>query len=272
MTLLRKYYIIPSEHGAWIWWIGPLLIGAAAAATWTPDLLILTAAVLAGFLLRQPATILVKARSGRRPARELRPALVWAAIDGLVLGVITAALVLRGHAMILALALPGFIVFAWHLWLVSRREERGQMGVEVVGAGVLALAAPAAYWVSGGMSATLPWLLWLLCWLQSAASIVLVFFRLSYRKLEAIPPVQQRMQDGRRALLYHGFNGILASVLALAAGIPELMASAFLLMLVDALAAVARPPVGQPPTKIGVRQLLVSSLFVVLSVMGFLTF
>jgi hypothetical protein len=50
------------------------------------------------------------------------------------------------------------------------------------------------------------------------------------------------------------------------------MASAFLLMLLDAIAAVARPPIGQPPTRIGVRQLLASSLFVVLCMIGFLTF
>jgi hypothetical protein len=272
MSLVRKHYIVPSEHGAWIWWIGPLLIGAAAAGAWTPDILILTAAVLAGFLLRQPATILVKVRSGRRSERDFSPALAWATVDALLLTLTTAALVARGHAAIMVLAIPGLIVFTWHLWLVSRREERGQMGVELVGAGVLALAAPAAYWVSGGTSAGLPWLLWLLCWLQSAASIVLVFFRLGYRKLEAEPPLPQRMRDGRRALLYHGFNGLLASTLAVASAIPELMASAFLLMLVDAIAAIARPPVGQPPTKIGVRQLLVSSLFVVLSVLGFLTF
>jgi hypothetical protein len=146
------------------------------------------------------------------------------------------------------------------------------MGVEVVGAGVLALTAPGAYWVCGGASAGLPWLLWLLCWLQAAASIVLVYFRLGTRKLEAIPLLRDRLEDGRRALAYNGFNAVLAAVLALATAIPELMASAFLLMLLDAIAAVARPPIGQPPTRIGVRQLLASSLFVVLCMIGFLTF
>jgi hypothetical protein len=114
--------------------------------------------------------------------------------------------------------------------------------------------------------------LWLLCWLQSAASIVLVTFRLSYRKVPTMPPLQERLLAGRRTLLYHGFNGLLASALALAGVIPGLMASAFLLMLLDAIASVARPPLGQLPTKIGVRQLVASSLFVVLSIGGLLAF
>jgi hypothetical protein len=270
VTFFRKQYILPSEHGAWIWWIGPLLIGVAAAGAWSTDVLVLAAAALAAFLVRQPATIAVKVASGRRPARDLSPALLWVAVDLILLAATAAVLVGRGHAQILVLAVPGALVFAWHLWLVYRREERGQMGIEIVGAGVLALAAPAAYWVCGGASTTLPWLLWLLNWLQSAASIVLVTFRLAYRKLPAMPSARERMRDGRRTLLYHGFNGLLAAALALAGEVPHLMASAFLLMLVDAIAAVARPPLGEPPTKIGLRQLVVSSLFVFLSVAGFL--
>jgi len=232
--------------------------------------LVLAVAALAGFLLRQPATILVKVSAGRRPSREFRPALTWAAIDLILLGLATAVLIAGGHARILILAVPGLLVFVWQLWLIRRREDRGQMGIEIVGAGVLALAAPAAYWVCGGSSAGLPWLLWLLCWLQSAASIVLVYFSLSYRKLPALPPMRVRTLDGRRALLYHGFNGLLASVLALAGEVPLWMATAFLLMLLDAIAGVARPPVGRPPTAIGVRQLVASALFVLLSVVGFL--
>ncbi|MBF8257225.1 MAG: hypothetical protein HW375_2132, partial [Anaerolineales bacterium] len=132
-------------------------------------MLVLAVAALAGFLLRQPATILVKVSAGRRPSRdrrpprEFRPALAWAAVDLILIGLTTAVLVAGGHARILILAVPGLLVFAWHLRLVRRREDRRQMGIEIVGAGVLALAAPAAYLVCGGSSAGLPWLLWLLC-------------------------------------------------------------------------------------------------------------
>jgi hypothetical protein len=162
-----------------------MLIGVAAAGAWTTDILAFAAAAFAGFLLRQPVTILVKIRSGRRPAHDLRPALVWAIIDSVIVAVAATALVRNGHARVLVLAVPGLLVFAWNLWLVSRREERGQMGVEVVGAGVLALTAPGAYWVCGGASAGLPWLLGCAGSRRRPRSCRLL--GLGYRKLEAIP-------------------------------------------------------------------------------------
>lgn len=267
---MRKHYILPAEHGAWIWWIGPLLIGLSAAGGISPDAVLLAAAALSAFLLRQPATILVKALSGRRPRGDVRPAAAWLVADGIVLAVLTWALVARGHGRILILAIPGAAVFAWHLFLVSRREERGQMGVEVVGAGTLALAAPGAYWVAGGVAGALPWILWLLCWLQSAASIVLVYFRLGTRKLPEAPPLREGLRLAARALLYHGFNLAVACGLAVTGLVPWAMAVAFALMLADSVESVLRPPVGVAPTRIGLRQLGASSLFVALSVSGFL--
>jgi hypothetical protein len=269
-SLFRRHYILPAEHGAWIWWIGPFLIGTAAAGYRSADLLVLALAALAGFLLRQPATILVKAWSGRRPRSEVRPAAIWTAIDSVLLILTTAALAVLGHGRILILAAPGLAVFAWHLWLISRRDERGQMGVELIGAGVLALAAPAAYWVAGGGESVLPWLWWALCWLQSAASIVLVYYRLSFRRRASAPALRARLADSRRMLLYHGFNAVLATVLAAAGAIPGLMAAGFGLMLLDAVDALLRPPVGLRPSRIGIRQLLASALFVALSTAGFL--
>ena len=44
----------------------------------------------------------------------------------------------------------GSLVFAWYLWLVGRREERRQIGMELLATGVLALTAPAGYWVGVG--------------------------------------------------------------------------------------------------------------------------
>lgn len=266
---MRKHHILPSEHGAWIWWIGPLLIGIAAAGQRPPDVLLLAAAALCAFLLRQPATIVVKAFSGRRSRDELRPAATALFLVAAILLVLTLGLVARGHAQILVLAIPGAAVFAWHLLLISRREERGQLGIEVVGAGTLALAAPGAYWVAGGGDSLLPWLLWFLCWLQSAASIVLVYYRLGFRKLEGATPLPQRLRSARRSLAYHTFNLLLSVTFAASGRIPLAMAIAFGLMLVDAMDSIFRPPVGAPPTRIGIRQLAASSLFVALSVVGF---
>lgn len=267
--LLQKQYFLPAEHGAWIWWIGPLVIGLAAGGRITWDVLLLALAGLMLFLLRQPASIAVKALSGRRTHRDLAPALVWAAIELLVGSLALAPLVAAGHQRLLLLAPPVGLVFAWHLWLISRRAERGQMGVELVGAGVLALAAPAAYWVSGGEGHVEPWLLWALTWLQSAASIVHVFLRLEQRRMTVLPAQGIRWRMGARSLAYHTFNLALSTALAGAGMVPWLVPFAFGVVLVDALEGIARPQVGARPTAIGLRQLGASAAFVLVMVAAY---
>ncbi len=263
----RTYYALPAEHGAWIWWVGPLLIGLGAGGGPSRDFAVLALTGLAAFLSRQPAVIAVKTLSRRRPRRDLGPALAWLTIYGLMASLGVLALVLDGHTRILALAVPGLPVFAWHLWLVSQREERGQMGIELVAAGALALAAPAAYWISGGLDPLEPWVLWALTWLQSAASIVGVNLRLRERRLASPPPDRWRM--GLRTLLYHAFNQAASLALAAARLVPWLVPAAFSLTLLDAVEGVARPPVGAKPTAIGVRQLAVSSAFVMVMVLAY---
>jgi hypothetical protein len=269
-TYIKKHYALPTEHGSWIWWIGPLVIGAAAAAEFNPDLLWFAVAMLAAFLFRQPTTMLVKTFSGRRPPTDRAPALFWALIYALIAFAALAVLLIQGHTVLLLLAIPGIPVFIWHLWLVSRRAERGQRGVEIVGAGVLALAAPAAYWVAGGANNQLAWILWGLCWLQSAASIVLVYLRLEQRKQASTGDLKRRITRGLRTFAYHAFNGMLATFLFIIGRIPLLMLLAFVLMLIDALDGIMRPEIGVKPARIGIRQLVMSNLFVVLSASGFL--
>jgi len=269
--VFRKHYALPTEHGAWIWWIGPFVIGVAAAGAFPPELWLLLVTAFAAFLSRQPVALLVKVASGRRPASDRLPALFWASAYGtiVVLGLLGLAWLGYGRLLLL-LAAPAVIVFAWHLWLVSRREERGQMGIEIVGAGVLALTAPAAFWVAGGEPSRTGWILWLLCWLQSAASIVLVYLRLDQRRWPIVPPMAQRWRAGGRALAYHLFNLLLAALLALAGWIPALIPVAFALMLADSVDGVARPAVGARPVSIGVRQLAASTLFVALVALSYL--
>jgi len=268
--LWRRHYFIPTEHGAWIWWIGPFLIGTAAGGTFGLDALVLLLAVAAVFFMRQPAAITVKALSGRRARSDLAPGLFWSSTYSLIALLAVLVLIRSNHAQLLWLAIPGVLVFAWHLWLVSRREERGQRGVELVAAGVLALAAPAAYWVAGGPGALTAWLLWLLTWLQSAASIVFVYLRLEQRRFPAVPPPSECWRMGARTLVYHTFNLVAAAGLAAARLVPALVPAAFGLMLADALEGVARPPVGARPTAIGLRQLGSSALFVVVMIAAYL--
>jgi YwiC-like protein len=271
MTLFRRQYAVPAEHGSWIWWIGPLLIGVAAAGRADRDLFWLAAGLLAGFLLRQPAIILVKALAGRRPKADVLPAAVW--VVGYSVASLAAVIVLAtlGHTRVLLFALPGGLVFVWHLGLVWRREERGQMGVEIVGAGVLALAAPAGYIVAGGSSDRTAWLLWVLCWLQTAASILLVYHRLAERRLSEPQPLALRILKARRAFLYHVFNLVIATALALAGWIHGLWCVGFGVMLADLIVAILRPATGARPSQIGLRQLASSTAFTLLAAFSYLT-
>ena len=269
--LWRRHYFIPTEHGAWIWWIGPFVIGLAAGGRVDLDALVLLLAVGAAFFLRQPASITVKVLSGRRPRSDLAPGLFWSMAYSLVVLLAGLVLMRSGHTVLVWLAVPGAIVFAWHLWLISRRQERGQRGIELVAAGVLALAAPAAYWTADGGDPLVPWILWGLTWLQSAASIVFVYHRLEQRQLRFEPSVAERWRTGARTLVYHAFNLAVALGLALLGRAPALVPLAFGLMMLDALEGVAHPPVGARPAAIGLRQLGASLAFVAVMLAAYLT-
>ena len=268
-AFFRSHYFLPGEHGSWIWWLGPFAIGLAAAGRLQADVLWLLLAILSGFLLRQPVTILVKVLGGRRPPIELRPALAWSVAYSAVGFSSALGLAATGHAALLLLTLPGILLFVWQMELVRKREDRGRIGTGVLGAGLLALAAPAAYLVSGGRSTSLPYVLWAVCWLQSAASILLVSSRLRQRKWTSPASLSARFLSASGAWICHVFNGVTAVTLAALGWIPWLSAAGFLLMLIDLADGTLRPAVAARPTQIGLRQLLASTMFALLTVVGF---
>ncbi len=244
--------------------LSPLLIGLFAGGSFSLASLLLVVAALAAFLIRQPVTIAVKAYSGRRSRRDLPAARSWIVVYASIGLLSITGLVLQGFGYLLYLALPGLPVFAWHLYLVSQRAERRQAGVEIVGSGVLALAAPAAMWVGQGYPAPIGWLLFGLVWLQSAASIVYAYLRLEQRGLSSVPDLAERLKMGRRALMYTSFNLIAVTTLAIAAMIPPLLPLAYAIQWIETIwGALLRPAVGLKPTTIGFRQLAVSTLFTI---------
>lgn len=267
--LWRRHLALPAEHGAWIWWLGPLIIGTVAGGQLRPELLVLALAALATFLLRQPATLAVKTLSGRRSRQDLPAALAWAGIYTVLAVGSAGVLIALGQRRLLLLAVPALLIFSWHLWLVSRRRERRQLGVEIFAAGALSLSAPAAYWVAQGDSPRTAWLLWLLTWFQSAASIVHVYARLNQRNLTSPVSFRRKLALGQRSLLYNGFNLLGSLVLAGAGWVPALVPSAYALMAIDALEGVLRPAVGARPTRIGLRQLLVGMGYVLLMLLSY---
>jgi hypothetical protein len=265
----RKQYALPAEHGAWIWFLGPYALGVAAGGRLSLPLLWLLLAGLFGFLLRQPVAILVKVHAGRRDRRQLAPAVLWSVVYGSLALVSSLPLILAGYAQLLGLAVPGLMVFGWHLWLIKRRSERHRPGVEVVAAGVLALLAPAAYWVAGGSAIPVATGLWAISWLQAAASIVLIHLRLDQRSWLAGLGRNELLARGRRALAYHAFNLIVAAGSRLFFDVPAWVLAGFGLMLLDCIDAVFRPARGRPPRRIGLRQTVMSSAFILLVAIGF---
>lgn len=263
-----RHIALPQDHGSWVFLFSPLLVGIFVAGDWSSNTILLVIAAIAAFLIRQPATIAVKAYSGRRSKRELPAAWFWLIVYGSVGLLALAGLVYRGFGYLLYLAIPGIPVFIWHLLLVSRRSERRQLGIELVGSGVLALSAPAAYWVGVDDPASTGWLLFLLTWLQSAASIVYAYLRLDQRQMKSIPPRKELLRMGRRAILYTTFNLLLVLGMSIAGATPDWLFLPYALQWGETIRGVVRPAVNVKPTAIGIRQLIVSSLFTIMFIIA----
>jgi len=263
-TIFKRHIAIPQDHGSWVFILSPLLIGLFAGERFTPASINLIVAAMGVFLLRQPVSMAVKAYAGRRPRTDLPSARFWMLVYGAVILLALAGLVAEGYFFILYLAVPGIPVFIWHLYLVSRRAERRQAGVEILATGALSLAAPAAYWIGQGGYDPLGWALWLLTWLQSAASIVYAYLRLEQRRQVEAPGRSEGWRMGARALQYTSFNLMLSFILGWIAWLPRWIFAPFLVQWLETLWGVTHPATGWKPTKIGIHQLIVSTLFTVL--------
>jgi hypothetical protein len=265
--IFRKQFALPQDHGSWVFILSPLLIGLFAGASWSSATIYLILGAFSAFLIRQPVTIAVKAYSGRRSRRDLPAAFFWISVYGLFGLIALTGLIIQGSGYILFLAFPGIPVFAWHLYLVSKRSERRQMAVEMVGSGVLALAAPAGLWVGAGYPDPRGWWLFFLVWFQSAASIVYAYLRLQQRTLPSVPPFKTRLGMGARALVYSSFNMGAVIVFSFSGVLPTFLPLPYILQWVETIWGTYRPAVGLKPARIGTRQLIVSILFTILFIL-----
>lgn len=261
---LRKQIFLPQDHGSWVFIFSPLLVGLFAGGRFTSASLNLVVAAMAAFLLRQPVTIAVKAYSGRRARSDLPAAWFWIVAYGIIILVALAGLIVAGFGYLLLLAIPGAPVFAWHLWLVSKREERRQVNVELIATGVLSLVAPAAYWVGIGRYDAAGWWLWILVWFQTAASIVYAYLRLEQREPDRIPTRPELWKMGFRSLAYTTFNLIAALALGLFTLLPRFVFIPYLIQWSETLWGIFHPAIQWKPTRIGIRQLIVSILWTIL--------
>jgi hypothetical protein len=263
-TYFRKQIFLPQDHGSWVFIFSPLLVGLFAGGRFGLASLYLVIAAVGAFLFRQPITMAVKAYSGRRSKADLPAASAWIIFYSLIVLMALVGLIRLGYVYLLLLAIPGAPVFAWHLWLVSKREERRQVNVEIIATGVLALVAPAAYWVGIGRYDPLGWWLWLLTWLQSAGSIVYAYLRLEQREWKQVPARAELWKEGLRAFAYTSFNLVLALALGLVSVLPRLIFIPYLVQWLETLWGIFHPAVKWKPVRIGIRQLVISVLWTIL--------
>jgi hypothetical protein len=264
---LRKQIFLPQDHGSWVFIFSPLLIGLFAGGRFTFASLNLVIAAIAAFLVRQPITVAVKAYSGRRARSDLPAARFWIALYGVIVGIALISLIRADFGYLLLLAIPGAPVFAWHLWLVSKREERRQVNVEIIATGVLSLAAPAAYWVGIGRYDPAGWWLWLLVWFQTSASIVYAYLRLEQRDHAEGLAKTELWRMGVRSFAYTTFNLVVVLVLGLLSILPRFLFLPYLVQWMETLWGIFQPAIKWKPTRIGVRQLVVSTLWTILFIL-----
>jgi hypothetical protein len=268
---LRKQIFLPQDHGSWIFILSPLLIGLFSGGKFTFASFSLVLAAMTAFLIRQPITAAVKGYSGRRAKNDLPAAFFWMAAYGVIILIALVGLIRAGFSYLLYLAIPGIPVFAWHLWLVSKREERRQVNVEIIATGVLSLAAPAAYWVGIGRFDPLGWWLWILVWMQTAASIVYAYLRLEQRDQAEGLEASGLWRLGFRAFAYTTFNlaftltlGLVADTLQGNSVLPRFLFIPYLVQWSETLWGIFHPALKWKPTRIGIRQLIVSTLWTIL--------
>ena len=263
-TYFRKQICLPQDHGSWVFIISPLLIGLFAGKHFSLASCYLVLAAMMVFLLRQPITIAVKAYSGRRSREDLPAARFWIIAYGAIILLALIGLISNGYIYVLSLAIPGIPVFMWHLWLVSRRAERRQPGVEILATGALSLSAPAAYWVGIGRYDSLGWWLWILVWMQTAASIVYAYLRLDQREWKSAPNRWSRFRAGWRAYAYASFNLFFVIILGMGVEfLSKLLFIPYLIQWLETIWGVDHPAIGWKPTRIGIRQLIVSTLWTI---------
>jgi hypothetical protein len=259
-VIRAKHIAIPAEHGAWIFLLSPLTIGLFLGG-FSKGSLPLVFVMLAAFLIRQPVTIIVKVISGRRSKNDLYPALVWCAFYGLILIVSLLLLIIHKYVFILYLAVPAIPVFMWHLWLVSKRAERRQKLIEIAASGVLALAAPAAFWIGKQTYDSTGWLIWMLTWSQVAGTIYYAYLRLNQRQLKQLPDKRGLYKMAIETIVFNSLLFLVVIVLAAINWVPPLLPLAYIIQPIEVLWGTLHPAIAVAPKKIGIRQLMISILF-----------
>ena len=176
----RRQLVLPAEHGSWAWLLVPFVVGTAVAGRWNLTVTMVLAGGLAAFLMRQPATIWLRARQGRARQADGPVAAGWTLGLGFVALLCLAFLLAWGHSDLLWLLAPLTVIFLLYLAAAqSRRASIRSAWMELAGAAALAAMAPAAVIVATGQITNTGWALWGLMALQNGLGAHYVRLRIA---------------------------------------------------------------------------------------------
>lgn len=224
---------MPAEHGSWSWLLVPYFAGVMVAGQWNAAAWLVLSGGLAGFLMRQPATVAMRARTGRGRKADAGPATAWTIFLGVIALASLTGLLVLGRIDLLWLLIPLAAVLAFYL-LASRQRQASvrSLWMELAGALGLATTAPAAYIAATGHLDEVAWILWALMAAQNGLGVLYVRLRIADtrgRTVKRLPTVWA-----------HGFILLAAAVAALMEFIPWLAVTPFAGFLARAIWAAAR--------------------------------
>jgi hypothetical protein len=185
--IFRKKLVMPTEHGAWAWLLIPFVVGAVVASKISSfgeraalSLLLTFIGGLCAFLMRQPATVWLRARQGKARRTDEPLAAGWTLGFAILGGLCLLGLLALGRTALLWLLFP--LVAILGLYLVAAlkgRAERRALWMELAGAVGLALMAPAAFVAATERLVGTIWALWVIMAVQNALSVFYVRLRLA---------------------------------------------------------------------------------------------
>lgn len=185
--IFRKKLVLPTEHGAWAWLIIPFIVGAVVAGKLGPfgekaalSLFLTFIGGLCAFLMRQPATVWLRARQGKARRADKPLAAGWTLGFAGLAGLCLLGLLALGRMLLLWLLVPlGAILGLYLAAALKGRAERRALWMELAGAVGLALMAPAAFIAATGRLDPAIWSLWVIMAMQNALSVFYVRLRLA---------------------------------------------------------------------------------------------
>jgi hypothetical protein len=231
--IFRKQLILPAEHGSWSWLLVPYFVGVIVAGTWDLAVFLVLLGGLAGFLMRQPATVAMRVRAGRGRKSDGRPALAWTIFFGAIALACLLGLLALGRAALLWLTIPMAAIFVFYL-LASRQRRASvrSLWMELAGALGLSAMAPAAYIAATGQLDDTAWALWALMAGQNGLGVLYVRLR--------IADTHGRTVNRMPVVWVHGLLLLGVAMVAFLEAIPWLAVAPFAGFLIRAIWAAAR--------------------------------